>query len=135
MGTDLYFNNQSLRAKMPGINITNISRPARAAYERNKIVIPGKDGTYDFGNNRKKDFLITVEVVVTANNSVGLQSKLDDLTYFIDGKHELYFSDAPSKKYQAQVYDEVTVKGDPTARWARCLIVFECDAGVVMADD
>ena len=39
------------------------------------------------------------------------------------------FSDNPSKVYTAQVYDEVVMVGDATARWARGLVVFECDAG------
>ncbi len=129
MATQLFFNDKSLSSEITGVNITRINRPARPRFERNKVVIPGRDGTYDFGNNRKEDFLVTAEVVITADSAIELQEKLDALSDFVDGKHELYFTDAPDKKYLAQVYDEVTVTGDATARWARCLIVFECDAG------
>ena len=129
MGTDLTFNGISVKTAVPRIRITKIVRPVRPSYERNKIVIPGKDGTYDFGNNRKEDFLITVETVVVANTAAELQTQLKALSTFLDGKKSLVFSDDPSMTYQARVYDEVVASSDATARWARCLIVFECDAG------
>lgn len=129
MATDLTFKGASLRTSVPGISITGIARPARPSYERNKVVIPGKNGTYDFGNNRKEDFLITVEVVIEADSAKNLQTRIGTLSTFLDGKGNLVFSDNPSKVYTAQVYDEVVMAGDATARWARGLVVFECDAG------
>jgi predicted phage tail component-like protein len=131
MGTDLTFKGTSLRQAVPGVRITNIIRPARPPYERNKVVIPGRDGSYDFGNNRKEDFLITVEVVIEADSAKNLQTRIGTLSTFLDGKGNLVFSDNPSKVYTAQVYDEVAMAGDATARWARSLIIFECDAGGV----
>lgn len=127
-GTDVTFKGVSLRSTIEDIRVTNITRPARPSYERNKVIIPGKDGSYDFGNSRREDFMISVEVVITANSASELQTKVSSLASFLDGKGALMFSDS-SQVYQAQVYDEVAVSGDATARWARCLIVFECDGG------
>ena len=129
MATEMYFNSKALATEVESARITSISRPARPSYERNKVVIPGRDGTYDFGNNRQEDFLVTVEIVIRADSAATLQNRLGDLATFVNGKHALYFTDAPSRVYTAQVYDEITTTGDATAKWARCLIVFECDAG------
>ena len=131
MATDLTFKGASLRTSVPGISITGIARPARPSYERTKVVIPGRDGSYDFGNNRKEDFLITVEVVIEADSAKNLQTRIGTLSTFLDGKGNLVFSDNLSEVYTAQVYDEVAMAGDATARWARSLIIFECDAGGV----
>lgn len=128
MGTTMSFKGAELTTSVAGAKITKITRPARPAYERNKVVIPGRDGSYDFGNNRKEDFLITVEVLITGSSASALQTKLASLNSYLDGKGELCFSDASNTKYQAQVYDEVTVADDASARWARVLIAFECDA-------
>lgn len=128
MATDMYFKSESLINAIEEAKITNISRPVRPAYERNKVVIPGRDGSYDFGNNRKEDFLIIVELVVIGISAENLQNKLESLSGYLEGKGELYFTDAPTKKYNAQVYDEVSAAGDATARWARVLVAFECDA-------
>lgn len=129
MGTNMFFKGHDFRNEIPDSRIINIIRPIRPSYERNKVVIPGKDGTYDFGNNRKEDFLITVEIAVEAESASQLQDRLALLATFLDGKGNLYFSDAPTVIYTAQVYDTVTSAGDPTARWSKGLIVFECDAG------
>lgn len=129
MATTMTFNNAELTTQVAGAIITNISRPVRPPYERNKVIIPGKDGSYDFGNNRREDFLVTVELVIPANSATELRTKLASLSTFLEGKHTLSFSDDSSTSYQAQVYDEVTAAGDATARWARVLVVFECDAG------
>jgi predicted phage tail component-like protein len=123
------FRGINLTAAVEGARITNISRPARPPRERNKVIIPGKDGSYDFGNNRIEDFLVSAEIVITATSASELQTKIQALSAFLDGKGGLVFSDAPSTVYQAQVYDEVAVVGDTTARWGRALVVFECDAG------
>jgi len=131
MGTDLTFKGASLRTSVPGISITGIARPVRPSYERNKVVIPGKNGTYDFGNNRKEDFTVSVEVVIKADSAAQLQTRIKSLGVFLGGKGPLMFSDDPATIYQAQVYDEVPATGDATARWARSLIIFECDAGGV----
>jgi hypothetical protein len=58
-----------------------------------------------------------------------LQTRIGTLSTFLDGKGNLVFSDNLSKVYTAQVYDEVAMAGDATARWTRGLIVFECDGG------
>ena len=127
MGTDITFKGVGLRSTIPGIRITKITRPARPPRERNKVVVPGRDGSYDFGNNRKEDFLIYVEVVLEAKSASELQNKTEVLAGYLDGKGTLTFSDS-NQVYRAQVYDELVLAGDATARWARGLVVFECDA-------
>lgn len=128
MGTKMSFRGNDLDSVIVGAKVLKISRPARPKYERNKVVIPGKDGSYDFGNNRKEDFLVTVEVLITGGTAQALRLNLRFLSTYLDGKGDLTFSDDPSTVYQAQVYDEVSTREDATARWARCLITFECDA-------
>lgn len=129
MGTDVTFQGVSMRTAIDGLSITNITRPTRPERERNKVVIPGQDGTYDFGNNRVEDYIITVEVVITADTAAELQTRSDALQSYLDGKGTLIFSDALGATHTAQVYDEVLLVGNANARFARGLIVFECDSG------
>lgn len=127
--TDFTFNSAtSIVNAVSGIKITNVTRPTRPARERNKVVIPGVNGTYDFGNNRKEDFIITIEIVIIGISASDLQTKVKALSSYLDGKGNLIFTDDLSTTYTAQVYDEVVLTGDATAKWARGLIVFECDS-------
>ena len=127
MPTDVTFQSVGLRATVPGIYINDIIRPARPPYERTKVVIPGRNGSYDFGNNRREDFDITVEVTITGDTSAEVQTRVALLNGWLDGKGTLVFSDALAVEYEAAVYDEVRLAGDASGRWVRGLIVFECD--------
>ena len=129
-GTDLTFGDgDSLRTTLPKLRITNVIRPAMPAYTRNKVVLPGKDGSYDFGENKKEDFLITVEVVISADSASALQASVHALGTYLDGKETLVFTDDSETEYQAQVYDGVYLTGDASARFVKGVVVFECDAG------
>jgi len=127
MPTDVTFQEQSLRDNVPGLHINDIIRPARPPYESNRIVIPGRSGTYDFGNNRREDFDIMVEVTVVGEDSAEVQTRVATLSGLLDGKGTLVISDAPSVEYEAAVYDEVRLTGDASGRWVRGLITFHCE--------
>jgi len=127
MATDVTFQESSLRATVPGIYVNDVVRPARPPYERNTVVIPGRNGTYDFGNNRKEDFDVEVEVTVTGASAAEVQTRVAQLTTWLEGKGTLVFSDASTVTYEAAVYDEVRLTGDASGRWVRGIIVFHCE--------
>ena len=117
------FNGQDLSA-LNGVRITGVS-PARPSYTRHKVAIPGKPGSYDFGNNQKEDYAINVNVIVVADNRSDLRTRINALFAALDGKG-LLVSDGIS--CQAQVYDNVSFDENMAGNVARGNIVFECDS-------
>ncbi len=111
------------------IMIPNIRMPLRASRRRRKVVIPGRDGSWDFGPGAKDDFEIEVDFTIKAVNSTDLKEKLRSMDSFLEGKGALIFSDDPTVPYQAQVLKEITLRKRVFSYIQSGTITFECDGG------
>ena len=116
---------------LDGVRIRNVT-PARPSYTRHKVQIPGKPGSYDFGNSQPQDFAITVSVIVVANDRFQLRARINSLFDALEGKGDL-ITDGIS--VQAKVYEPVIMEENITGNVARGDIVFECDATEVEEND
>ena len=113
------------------IGIIDISRPARPEYVTRKLEIPGRNGSWDFGQGAKKDFEISVTIRVIADNMTNATAAVKALdTFFTGGKKALVFSDDTTKTYQAQVNTivPVTRSRELGGNIADAQITFNCDA-------
>lgn len=113
---------------VPNILISDIRRPLRPAVVRRKVVIPGRDGAWDFGPGAKRDFEIEVDFTIKAVEAGALLAKMRSLADFLDGKGPLVFSDDPTKVYQAQVLQIIVPERGVFSVIRSGTIVFECDA-------
>ncbi len=117
------FNGQDLSA-LDGVRITNVT-PARPSYTRHKVSIPGRPGSYDFGNNQAEDYAISVGITIVASGRAQLRSRIDGLFTTLDGKGTLTTTGISC---EAQVFDVVTFDENMAGTVARGTIIFECDS-------
>ncbi len=117
------FNGQDLSA-LDGVRITNVT-PARPSYTRHKVSIPGRPGSYDFGNAQAEDYAISVGITIVASGRVQLRARINALFAALDGKGALV---ASGISCQAQVFDNVTFDESMAGTAARGNITFECDS-------
>ena len=117
------FNDTKLEG-LDGVRISNVT-PARPSYTRHKVQIPGKVGSYDFGNNQSQDYTITVSVIVVGSTREQLRTRITGLFNALEGKGTLK---SDSIDVEAQVYDPVVMEENVVGNVARGDIVFECDA-------
>ena len=113
---------------VPNILISDIRRPLRPAVVGRKVVIPGRDGAWDFGPGAKQDFVIEVDFIIRAADTGALMEKMRSLADYLDGKGSLIFSDDPVKVYQAQVLQLIVPERGVISTIRSGTIMFECDA-------
>lgn len=113
---------------VPNILISDIRRPLRPAVVRRKVVIPGRDGSWDFGPGAMQDFVIEVDFIIRATDTGALMEKMRSLADYLDGKGALIFSDDPAKVYQAQVLQLIVPERGVFSTIRSGTIMFECDA-------
>lgn len=108
------------------IIVKSVDRPILPALVRREISVPGKHGTYDFGENSYENRIIIVEIkyIGTSFNELRLRARniaawLSQTTY-----KELIFSDEPDKFYLAKIYDPVSLEN--FFRLGKATVQFEC---------
>ncbi len=110
------------------IRINNISRPVVYPVKRNKVFIPGKDYSWDFGNNEKDDYTISVDITITGTTAALAQECVEELSVFMEGKKALQFSDS-STVHTARIYDVVAATPEGRGNVIRATMTFECGEG------
>lgn len=78
---------------------------------KNEFVIPGRDGTIDFGMNTYEKRQIKVRMASAKNKSwEELRAHTREIARWLSGKGTLIFDDEPDKAYQAAVYESVGIE-------------------------
>jgi len=133
--TTIVFDNEDIRIQVPGIQIIGLS-PAIPGKKRNKVEIPGKDYDYDFGNNYKTNFNITVDFKIIATYITNEETGEEVLEYSVlDGFNQLstFLDHDEAKDFvideftgKAQVYDSVETDYNQIKNVLSGSITFEC---------
>lgn len=95
--------------------------PAR---RRNEFIIPGRDGTLDFGSNRFENRIITLNITLINHNLEDLRNSARAAALWLSGKGLLIFDDEKDKAYNAKIYSALSI-----AQLIKCgesQISFEC---------
>ncbi len=111
------------------IVVATIQRPLRPPMTRHRVAIPGRAGSWDFGVDVQQDYTITVELVLTAEDSEGLVECAAAVAAELDGEMDLVFDDDEDTTHTARVYEQVNVETEGVPFAARVTIVFECSGG------
>lgn len=91
-----------------GIYALEEDRVLRPEQSDNEVVVPGRHGSYDFGNNTYRNRQISLELGILGDYTpTELRQKIRELAYWLDGKGKLIFDDEPDKFYDAKVYEFV----------------------------
>ena len=109
--------------------VSSVSRPARKPMRRRRLTIPGRAGSWDFGNPVGEDYQVSVSGHIVAETSADVQATGLALAALLDGKHDLVVSDQPSVTHTAQVFSEIKLSPRPgRSRMVDIEITFDCDA-------
>jgi predicted phage tail component-like protein len=101
---DFTFNGE--KASDKNIIVNSIIRPILPTLRPRKMTIPGKDGTWDFGNNTYDEQI--VRVVCTMLRPFKIQDQIRDIARWLSQKGNVVFSDEPDKYYTGRIYSEIT---------------------------
>lgn len=127
----LTFGGSEINTVLPAgasVGVTSVVRPVRPSQTRRKLQLPGRDGSWDFGEGKKEDFNVEVELVLSATTKEIAFTALDAIADYFDGKEDLVFGDNPGKTYHARVYQMVTAERHGRGKIYQISITFECDA-------
>ena len=122
------FKGVSVTTIVADILIPEIRRPLRPQVTRHKLEIPGKSGSWDFGDGVKQDFNIEVDFILRGATVEETRNQARALDTFLDGKGDLVFTDDPGETYSARVYAAIGLDKIVFSRVVEGTIIFECDA-------
>src|SRR5699024_4822076 len=76
-----------------------------------KVVVPGRDGAYDFGANSRDERIIRMEC---DNRYRATRADMRELAYTLSKKNRIVLWDEPDKYYIGRIYDpsELTNLGE-----------------------
>lgn len=94
------FNNQT--SEDYGIIVNKIRRPVLPELRPRKLIIPGKDGAWDFGNNTYEE--ISIGIDCTLVQPISKRALIRSLSAWLSQKSELSFSDEAEKYYIGRIY-------------------------------
>lgn len=105
--------------------VTSVDRPALPPKTSNLVSVAGRNFPYDFGNNTKQSFEITIGFVIKATSETDLNTKVDNLTSLLDVAEAKNLI-IGANTYKAQIYGGVNVVELPQRKAARGTITFTC---------
>jgi len=118
---DFTFNGETASSK--NIIVTSIQRPMLPALRPRKLVIPGKDGAWDFGNNTYDERIINV--VCLMSRPFRIQEQIRSIAYWLSQKGTIIFSDETDKYYVGRLYTELLQEIDGSM--GSFVLPFECE--------
>lgn len=88
------------------IIVNKVHRPILPALRPRKLIIPGKDGAWDFGNNTYEELPLPIDcTIVEPLDDVSLTRAI---AIWLSKKGKLIISDEPEKYYMGRVYETFT---------------------------
>jgi predicted phage tail component-like protein len=104
----------------------SVNRPILPALIKRELTIPGKHGTYDFGDNTYENKIITVSIHYVGTSFNGLRLHARDIAAWLSQTvyKVLIFDDEPDKYYLAKIYNSVGLEN--FLRLGKASLQFEC---------
>lgn len=102
--------------------LKGVRRPLLTTLRRRKLQIGGKNGTWDFGNNKYDD---TTVGLVTYIANTDRQHALRQIAQWLSVKGKLVIDDEPDKYYLGRIYD--LTEQELTGQVGFIPLSFECD--------
>ena len=104
----------------------SIDRPILPTMRKREMVIPGKNGVYDFGDNTYDSRIISVLIQYIGASFNDLRLRARDIASWLskNSYRELIFDDEPDKYYLAKIYGQVSLEN--LLALGKATIQFEC---------
>lgn len=121
------FTYNSISSNTYSIIAKSVNRPMLPVLRKRELVIPGRHGTYDFGDNTFDKRTIEVELRYVGTSFSELRTRARQISDWLsgyDGEKNLIFSDETDKYYVAKIYSEVGLSNLFTI--GEATVQFEC---------
>jgi len=95
---------------------------------KRELVIPGRHGVYDFGDNTLEKRVIEVELKYIGTSLNELRTRARQIAYWLNGysgTKKLIFDDEIDKWYVAKIYSEIGLQN--LFKLGQCAVQFECE--------
>ena len=108
------------------IIVNSVNRSFLPSQRKREFMIPGKHGTYDFGNNTFDNIIIPVIIQYVGITLNDLRLRTRDIAAWLSqtSYKKLVFDDEPDKYYLAKIYSDVGLEN--FFRIGKSSIQFEC---------
>lgn len=116
-----------------GLEILDIIEPPVIPKQKNKVKIPGRDGSYNFGNNKKQDFLISIDFIISPGSYSGtVYDSLNSLRNLLDTESPQTL-ETFTGSYSAEVFGagDIETNKENGLVSLEGTITFECDASSI----
>lgn len=116
-----------------GIIVNRVHRPILPALRPRKLVIPGKDGAWDFGGNTYEERTITIDCTLT--QPLDKNSLIRSMALWLSQKGRLTISDEPEKYYIGRTYDQLLQEIEQLVEIGTFSIPFVCETYAYSSQD
>lgn len=122
----IYLSYNAVSSNTYDIVAKSVNRALLPTLTKRELSIPGKHGTYDFGNNTYQNRIITVNMQYIGASFNNLRLNARNIASWLSQEtyKELIFSDEPDKFYYAKIYGQVALEN--LLRLGKATIQFEC---------
>jgi predicted phage tail component-like protein len=106
----------------------SLNRPILPTLRSRELAIPGKHGTYDFGDNTYENRIIEVELRYIGTSFEELRTRTRQIASWLNGfsgKKNLVFDDEPDKWYVSKIYSAVGLTN--LFKIGETTVQFECE--------
>lgn len=127
-GNLIGFSFNGISSSTYGIVAKSINRPILPILRKRELVIPGRHGAYNFGDNTFENKIIEVELKYIGTSFTELRTRARTIAAWLSGyggTKTLIFDDELDKTYTATIYNEVGLQNLFTV--GQCTVQFECE--------
>ncbi len=124
----LGFSFNGIAASTYSIIAKSANRPLLPALRSRELVIPGKDGSYNFGGSKYENRFVEVDIKFIGTSYTELRSRIRSIASWLSSTgdyQELIFDDEPDKYYKAKLYSEVGLQN--FFRVGEATLLFQCE--------
>ena len=119
------FTFNSIHSSEFNLTMRSIDRTTLPPLRKREVMVPGKHGTYDFGNNKYDNRIIQIECFLKADNLPQLRQRVRSVAGWLKDKGQLMFDDEQDKFYIGRLYNQIPLEQITTN--GIISLAFECE--------
>jgi predicted phage tail component-like protein len=106
----------------------SVDRVLLPALRSKQLEIPGRHGTYDFGENTYANRIVSVSLEYVGESFTELRTRAREISAWltgVNGAKRLIFDDEPDKYYMAKIYNQMALSN--IFKQGKTEAAFECE--------
>ena len=120
------FTFKEIHSSTYGIIAKSSDRPLMPELRKRKIIVPDRNGSFDYGGNKFSDRTITINIKYIAGSLSDLRAQSREIGAWLytEQEEQLIFDDEPTKYYLARLYSQIGLTN--FIKIGEANLVFEC---------